>query len=118
MKRQEFGALVLLAAIWGVSFLLIRIAAPTLGPLTLVTARMLIAGGALLLYVIITARQRPDLRQFWKAYLVLGLLNSVLPLSLETFAVMHLPASLVAILLTAVPLCSRHWLQLSGCTSD
>jgi drug/metabolite transporter (DMT)-like permease len=120
MKRQEFGALVLLAAIWGMSFLLIRIAAPKLGPLTLVTARMLIAGGILLLYVISTRRQRPDLRQFWKAYLVLGLLNSVLPLSLETFAVLHLPASLVAILLTAVPLftalASAMWLreQLTG----
>ena len=63
MKRQEFGALMLLAAIWGMSFLLIRIAVPLLGPLTLVTARMLIASGALLLYVLATRRQRPALRR-------------------------------------------------------
>lgn len=104
MRRQEFGVLVLLAAIWGVSFLLIDIAAPMLGPLPLVSARMLIATAALLVYARVTHRQRPSLRESWKAYLVLGLLNSALPLSLEAFAVLHVPASLVAILVTAAPL--------------
>ena len=104
MKLQQFSALVLLAAIWGVSFLLIRVAAPILGPPTLITARMLIASGALLLYVFAMRRQLPTLHQSWKAFLILGLLNSALPLSLEIFAVLHIPPSLVAILLTAVPL--------------
>jgi drug/metabolite transporter (DMT)-like permease len=104
MKRQEFGVLMLLAAIWGMSFLLIRVAAPILGPLTLVTARMLIASGGLLLYILARRQQRPALRSSWKGYLVLGLLNSALPLSLEAFAVIHVPASLVAILVTAAPL--------------
>jgi drug/metabolite transporter (DMT)-like permease len=104
MKRLEFGAFVVLSAIWGVSFLLTRIAAPILGPLALVTARILIASVALLLYALVMRQQRPALRRSWKAYLVLGLLNSALPPSLEAFAVLHVPTSLVAILLTAVPL--------------
>lgn len=104
MKRLEFGAFVLLSAIWGVSFLLTSVAAPILGPLALVTARILIAGVALLLYARMTQHQRPALRRSWKAYLALGLLNSALPPTLEAFAVLHVPTSLVAILLTAVPL--------------
>jgi uncharacterized membrane protein len=104
MKRLEFEAFVLLSAIWGVSFLLTLIAAPILGPQALVTARILIASVALLLYTLVMRQQRPALRRSWKVYLVLGLLNSALPPSLEAFAVLHRPTSLVAILLTAVPL--------------
>lgn len=104
MKGQEFGALVLLAAIWGISFLLIDIAAPVLGAIVLVAARMLIASGALMLYVVATHRPRPALRGSWKAYLVLGALNSALPLTLEALAVVQLTPALTAILATTAPL--------------
>jgi drug/metabolite transporter (DMT)-like permease len=103
MKPREFSALLLLAAIWGVSFLLIRIAAPVLGPLTLVNARMLIASSALLIYALAKRRAGLGLRQSWKAYLMLGMLNSVLPMTLEAVALMYLSPSLVAILVTTVP---------------
>lgn len=96
--------MLLLAAIWGVSFLLIRIAAPVLGPIVLVNARMLIASATLLLYAVTTGRQRPTMRTDWKAYLLLGALNSMLPLTLEAVAVVKLNASLAALLATTVPL--------------
>ena len=104
MKLRELGALLALAAIWGVSFLLIRIAAPQLGPITLVNARMLIASSVLLLYAIVRRHARPALRASWKAYLILGLLNSALPLTLEAIAVLHLNASLAAVLAATAPL--------------
>jgi drug/metabolite transporter (DMT)-like permease len=104
MKLRELAAVVLLAAIWGVSFLLIRIAAPVLGPIVLVNARMLIASGVLLMYAVLNGRQRPALRTSWKAFLLLGALNSLLPLTLEAMAVIHLNASLTAILATTAPL--------------
>lgn len=104
MRVKDFGAIVLLAAIWGVSFLLIRIAAPVLGPIVLVNLRMLVASGVLLGYATLTGRPRPALRTAWKPYLILGALNSMLPLTLEAVAVVHLNASLVAILATTAPL--------------
>jgi drug/metabolite transporter (DMT)-like permease len=104
MRVRDFGAIVLLAAIWGVSFLLIRIAAPVLGPIVLVNLRMLLASGVLLIYAMLTKREGLDLRNAWKPYLILGALNSMLPLTLEAIAVVHLNASLVAILATTAPL--------------
>lgn len=104
MKPVDLVMIATLAMIWGVSFLLIRIAAPVLGPVGLVTARMLIAGGVLLLYSLLTRHPLPDLRTGWRGYLILGALNSALPLALEAVAVMKLSASLAAILAATVPL--------------
>ncbi|HMQ33442.1 MAG TPA: DMT family transporter, partial [Chloroflexaceae bacterium] len=67
-------------------------------------ARMLIAGGVLLGYALLTRHPLPDLRSAWPAYLTLGALNSALPLALEAFAVVELSASLAAILAATVPL--------------
>jgi drug/metabolite transporter (DMT)-like permease len=104
MKPLDLLMVLALAVIWGLSFLLVRIAAPVLGPLGLVTARMLIASVALLLYGRIAGRSLPDLRGSWRAYVALGALNSALPLALEAFAVMELSASLAAILAATTPL--------------
>ena len=48
MKASDIGELLLLAALWGGSFLFMRIAAPVLGPVWLIDLRMLLAGFALL----------------------------------------------------------------------
>ncbi len=104
MKLRDGAMMILLGAIWGTSFLLIRIAAPALGPLVLVVARMIVAGSALLLYAAATHQPIPSLRAAWKPYLILGLANALLPLTLEAFAVMHLNASLAAVLATTAPL--------------
>jgi hypothetical protein len=49
MGKRDLGILLLLAAMWGASFLFIRIAAPALGPAVLIDLRVLLAGGALTL---------------------------------------------------------------------
>jgi drug/metabolite transporter (DMT)-like permease len=104
MNTRDLLKLLLLATIWGASFLLIRIAAPALGPVGLVTARMLIAGDTLLLFAMVTRRTLPSLRAEWPTYLALGALNSAVPLTLEAFALLHLSASLGAILASTTPL--------------
>jgi drug/metabolite transporter (DMT)-like permease len=104
MNTRDLLKLLLLATIWGASFLLIRIAAPALGPAGLVTARMLIAGVALVLFAVATHRTLPSLRDEWRTFLALGALNSAVPLMLEAFALLHLSASLGAILASTTPL--------------
>lgn len=104
MNTRDLLKLLLLATIWGASFLLIRVAVPALGPVGLVTARMLIAGGALVLFALATRRTLLSLRDEWRTYLALGALNSAVPLTLEAFALLHLSASLGAILASTTPL--------------
>ena len=97
MKAPDLARLVFLAALWGGSFIFIRIAAPVLGPIVLVTIRVLLAGSALLVYALIT-RSDLELRTRWRQYLILGALNSAIPFVLISTAELQLPASLAAIL--------------------
>jgi drug/metabolite transporter (DMT)-like permease len=104
MKPLDLLVIVALASIWGLSFLLTSIAAPVLGPLGLVAARMLIASVALLIYARFARGTLPDLRAAWRPYLILGAFNSTLPLTLQAFVVVELSASLAAILAATAPL--------------
>lgn len=103
MKPSDFGSLLLLSALWGGSFLFIRVAAPVLGPITLVAVRVLIAGVTLLLYAA-AIRKMPDLRARWRQYLMVGLLNSVMPFVLISAAELNLTASFAAILNATSPI--------------
>jgi drug/metabolite transporter (DMT)-like permease len=89
-------------ALWGASFLFMRVAAPVLGPVALIEARVLLAGLALLV-VVALLRQAPAWRKDWKGYLVLGALAAG-PFTLIAAAELRITASLAAILNATVPL--------------
>lgn len=103
MKPRDLAMLGGLGAIWGSSYLFIRLAAPGFGAVVLVTLRVLSAGAVLLAYALAT-RQRPAVRSRWKAFLALGVVNSALPFVLITNAVSNLNASIAAILNATTPL--------------
>jgi drug/metabolite transporter (DMT)-like permease len=103
MNTKQIGALLLLSALWGGSFLFVRIAAPVLGPVLLIELRVLIAGVALLLYMLVT-RSAFDLRARWKHYLVIGIINSAIPFTLIATAELYLTAGLAATLNATSPL--------------
>lgn len=97
MNVRELGALVLLGALWGVSYLFIRVAVPALGPFALMGARVALAVLALTLYAAAVSRL-PEFRGRVRQFLVLGTVNSAIPFSLIAAAEIELPASLAAIL--------------------
>jgi drug/metabolite transporter (DMT)-like permease len=103
MKPIHIGALVLLGAIWGASFLFIRVAAHDFGPLLLMFVRVILAGLVLLAYAVAT-KQTPDLRSRWREYLVVGALNSALPFVLIAWSELTLSSSLAAIINSTTPL--------------
>lgn len=87
----------LLGALWGGSFLFIRVAVPALGPFVLVELRAGLAVAALFLYALAVGSM-PKIRGRWRSFLVLGFFNAALPFSLISAAEIHLTASLAAIL--------------------
>lgn len=103
MKMKELGALVLLASMWGASFLFMKVAVPELGPIVTSAVRVLLAGLALLAYALLIG-SRPDLLSRWRQYLLLGAINAALPFALICAAELHLAASLAAILNATTPL--------------
>ncbi|BCG61508.1 DMT family transporter [Paenibacillus sp. URB8-2] len=103
MSRKDLSALLLLALIWGASFLFMRIASPIFGPVVTTELRVAVAAGALLLYAALT-RSTIGLLRHWKPFLLLGGLNAALPFSLICAAELHLSASLAAILNATTPI--------------
>ena len=98
-----FVRLMLLASLWGASYLFIRIAVPQLGPFLLMDLRVLIGSGVLLFYAFIL-RRLPDLRRRWKQYLLLGTVNSAIPFTLIAASELYIPSSLAAILNATTPM--------------
>jgi len=103
VKLRDFGVLMGLAALWGGSFLFIRIAVPALGPVTLATTRVTLAALALLV-LLAARRQNLLLRSHWRSYLVVGAFNAAIPYALISFAELRLSAGLAAILNATTPL--------------
>jgi drug/metabolite transporter (DMT)-like permease len=103
MRIKDLGALLLLAALWGSSFLFIRVASPVFGPFLLAALRVGIAGAALLVYAAVR-RSMPSLRAQAKNYLIIGALNAAIPYALIGLAELHLTASLGVILNATTPL--------------
>ena len=94
---------VLLAAIWGSSFLFIRIGAVEFG--TLPTAAMRVGVAAAFLFPILMMRRQVHvLRQHWKKIFAIGVINSGLPFALYAFALQLISTGLSALLNATVPL--------------
>jgi len=101
---RQIAMLLALAAMWGASFLFMRVAVPSLGPVVLADARVAIAGLALLAYAAAVGA-RPALRARWRDFLLLGAINAALPFALLSAAELEIEASLAAVLNAMAPLC-------------
>ncbi len=97
MRPKDLGALMLLGALWGGSFLFIRVAVPALGPFVLMELRVGLAVVALTLYAVVVGRLS-KLRARWREFLIIGTVNTAIPFSLIAAAEIYLTASLAAIL--------------------
>jgi len=87
--------LVVLGAIWGASFLFMRVASPDFGPVALVEVRLLL--GALILSPFLW-RARGQLNgRLWLRLAIVGAVNSAIPFTLFAWAARHAPAGIGAI---------------------
>ena len=105
MKKSDVARLLALAALWGASYLFMRICAPQFGALALAGARAF--GAALLLLPVLALGRQGGLgtlRAHWRPLLVVGLANSALPYLLFAVAALSINASLSAIFNAATPL--------------
>lgn len=95
--------MILLAAIWGGSFILMRFGAVEFGPIGTAFLRVLIA--SVFLFALLAARRQVGvLRAHWKHSFFVGLLNSGIPFALFSFAVMSVSTGLTSILNASTPL--------------
>jgi drug/metabolite transporter (DMT)-like permease len=107
MNRRHLAMLLGLAALWGASFMFIKVGDRELHPITLVGFRM--ALGALTLVPIVLAtvgvrRTLRELRAAAKPLIVTGLFNSAIPILAITWAETRIDSGLTAIIQASAPL--------------
>ncbi|MFB5082400.1 DMT family transporter [Raoultella sp. C349492] len=103
MRVADYLRLLLLAAIWGASFLFMRIAVPQFGAINTAFLRVFFgfAGLAVILFML---KSSFDFKGKFKSSVVLGVINSGLPFLMYCLAAKWLPAGYSAILNATTPL--------------
>ncbi|QBY05427.1 EamA/RhaT family transporter [Thalassotalea sp. HSM 43] len=103
MTLNQTLLLILLAAIWGASFMFMRVATPEMGPIALIGFRALI-GFATLLPFLLFRRGFADLRRHWQGIFIVGMTNTAIPFVLLAYATLTLSAGLTSILNATAPI--------------
>jgi len=106
MGLAEWLRIAVLSIIWGGSFFFIEVAVTHVTPFTLVLCRVGLAAIALLTYGFLTGHRLPKNLSLWGAFLVLGLLNNLIPFSLIVWSQQHIQSSLASILNATTPIFS------------
>jgi len=108
MSPKHLFELIVLAAIWGASFIFMRISAPEFGATNLATLRIVIAGLTLspLFYLIGKPylRSHPNKLKVLGKITLVGIGNSVLPFILFAYAAINIDAGLASIINATTPL--------------
>ncbi|MDP5228006.1 MULTISPECIES: DMT family transporter [Arthrobacter] len=107
MNTRRLGlvaAFVILALVWGSSFLFIKESLTAFTPAQVVLGRVVLGAVTLLLVMLVSGRKWPREPRFWGHMTVVGLLLCVAPFSLFAWAGESLPSGLSAILNAATPL--------------
>lgn len=103
MKGFHFLLLTLLSAIWGGSFIFMRVLAPIFGATGTACLRLTIAALFLIIYFKLI-HYKMHLRRDWKILCIIGILNSAIPFTLYSYAALHIPASLSVIINSTSPM--------------
>ncbi len=103
MRPADLARLVALAAVWGASYLFMRVAVPSMGPVLLIALRVLVAGAVLAAFVHATGG-RVGWRRHWRGYVFVGVFGIALPFVLIAQALTVIDASTGAILNALAPL--------------
>ena len=114
MRPRDIVELFALAALWGGSFLFMRVAVPEFGPVAVAALR--VAGASLLLVPLLVARgEAGALVAHWRPIAIVGVTNSALPFLAFAYAAQSIDAGVSAIFNSATPLFAAviAWLWLA-----
>lgn len=104
MSLSQWGLLVFLSLLWGGSFLFVGMAVHDLPPLTLVLARVGLAALALLPVVYAIGLRLPTELRAWQPFLVMSLLNNIIPFLLIVRGQREIASGLASVLNATTPL--------------
>lgn len=114
MSRIHIGLLLLLSTLWGASFLFVGVAIQEIAPLHLVFLRVAIAAPVMLVLLRMNGVSLPSGLKAWSPFLIMGLLNNVIPFTAIFYAQTEISVSLTAIVISTTPIFTFVILALFG----
>lgn len=113
MGGREWGMLLSLATLWGGSFFFFKVLVVALPPFTVVLARVGLSALILNAWLALRHDGIPTSPRTWGAFVVMGLLNNVIPFTLIAFGEIRISSGLASILNATTPMFAvlvAHWL--------
>ena len=99
---RDYIELLILSAIWGSSFLFLRIASPEFGPIFLIEMRVA-SGLIVLLPICLLLGKFQELKENWKMIFILSLSNMTIPFCLFAYSALNMGAGILSIINATVP---------------
>jgi drug/metabolite transporter (DMT)-like permease len=106
MRAADWLLLVFLSVLWGSTYFFIAVALPEVPPMTLALLRVALAALALVPLALAFGHRMPATAGGWRLYIVLAVVNNVIPFTLMIYAQTRIAGSLAAVLNATAPLFS------------
>ena len=106
MRTYDVARWLLLATLWSLQYIFMRLAVPVFGTAIVADGRALFSALFLMPWMLFVLRQDLGLRLHWRDYLAVALVNNVLPFLCFAYAATGIPASYLAVVNGMVPLWS------------
>jgi drug/metabolite transporter (DMT)-like permease len=113
VSRRGWALFVAMSVIWGIPYLLIKVAVDEVSPVIVVFARCVVGAAILLPWTIAKGQLRPALRH-WRALLLFTVLEMAGPWLLLSYAETKLSSSLTGLLVATVPFVAALAARLAG----
>jgi drug/metabolite transporter (DMT)-like permease len=101
---MSYFILLLLGAIWGASYMFIKVGGAEIPPFTFVEIRTLVAALTLAIVLLLRHESIPRTRRAWLVLIAMGIFNGVIPYTAITWGETHISSGLASILTAAMPL--------------
>ena len=106
MSNRDFIILMILSFMWSLSFIFYRVGVPEFGSLAFASLRVVLAGLTMLVFVLISPKNRAGIRDNWKVLTLVGLFSAAIPFILFAFSARSVNAGVLAVLNASVPMMS------------
>lgn len=106
MSNRDLTIFITLSFMWSLSFIFYRIGVPEFGSLAFASLRVVLAGITMLVFVLVSKKNRQGIRENWKVLTLVGLFSAAVPFILFAFSARSVNAGVLAVLNASVPMMS------------
>lgn len=103
MTKKHITLLIILSAIWGSSFMFMKLLSPVLGPVLTASLRLMI-GGIFLLIVFKVSKVKIEWKRQWKMILLIGVISQGIPYFLFAFAALYIQSNISVVMNSTSPI--------------